>query len=67
MMNMFQKIRKNAKIINLLYIVVIIGLIVLTSPFLFLPSITSPLFGSISPAKIFKKVDFPAPLAPIKP
>ena len=26
-----------------------------------------PVVGSISPAKIFKKVDFPAPLAPMRP
>ena len=34
---------------------------------LFLPTTTSPLFGVISPDKIFKKVDLPAPFAPMIP
>ena len=33
----------------------------------FLSSETSPLFGSISPESTFKKVDLPAPFAPMIP
>ena len=33
----------------------------------FLSSVTSPLFGSISPERTFKNVDLPAPFAPMMP
>ena len=33
----------------------------------FLDTVTSPLFGSISPVSTLRKVDLPAPFAPIMP